>query len=390
VLDNTAASRLRLNPRLKILKPLDRKDHLTLCSPVRGAELKRLELSRERDPTLFEVVVGALIKLNRGASAADLAPEVPTMLSEWGILISDGAASAEVAFRCELPSGSDAGAGLGHALLESPVLDWVRVLPSGEGPDGLEVPLSSLSPHSQLVWVRYRPSGAWLPYWASDSRLTSLLRAQKEAGSVSRLDRELLTALVQAGDWQRQPLAVMASDPAYASSRYVTLPQLVSRPWLAAARKFYADAISEGYFGLDRSAVNQFFNYQEPLARLLQRQLTPLVAALWGRPVQPSYTYSVSYRPHAVLEVHTDREQCEHTISLLLEHTPSVEGPSPWPLCVIAPETRTTMRFHQSPGDGLLFRGRELPHFREELPAGHTSTSMFLHYVSTDFEGSLA
>jgi hypothetical protein len=37
----------------------------------------------------------------------------------------------------------------------------------------------------------------------------------------------------------------------------------------------------------------------------------------------------------------------------------------------------------------LLYRGRELPHFRDVLPAGHSSTSIFFHYVREGFAGTL-
>jgi hypothetical protein len=43
----------------------------------------------------------------------------------------------------------------------------------------------------------------------------------------------------------------------------------------------------------------------------------------------------------------------------------------------------------QALGDGLLYRGGELPHFRDVLPEGQTSTSLFFHYVPGDFTGSL-
>jgi hypothetical protein len=37
----------------------------------------------------------------------------------------------------------------------------------------------------------------------------------------------------------------------------------------------------------------------------------------------------------------------------------------------------------------LVYRGRRLPHWREALPDGCSSSSMFFHYVLQDFEGSL-
>jgi hypothetical protein len=40
-------------------------------------------------------------------------------------------------------------------------------------------------------------------------------------------------------------------------------------------------------------------------------------------------------------------------------------------------------------GDALVYRGRELVHYRNPLPEAHQSTSYFLHYVDADFDGRL-
>ena len=47
------------------------------------------------------------------------------------------------------------------------------------------------------------------------------------------------------------------------------------------------------------------------------------------------------------------------------------------------------MTVYQALGDGLAYRGTRLPHYRSKLGEGQTSTSIFFHYVSEDFVGSL-
>jgi len=36
-----------------------------------------------------------------------------------------------------------------------------------------------------------------------------------------------------------------------------------------------------------------------------------------------------------------------------------------------------------------MYRGTKLPHYRDRLPNGQTSTSIFFHYVAADFKGQL-
>ncbi len=103
--------------------------------------------------------------------------------------------------------------------------------------------------------------------------------------------------------------------------------------------------------------------------------------------VKPSYVYLAAYQGGAELDRHTDREQCEYSITLCIDATPEPEVQSPWPILL---DTRDgALRIWQYLGDGLLYRGRHLPHYRERLPDGCSSTSLLLHYVDHDFAGSL-
>jgi hypothetical protein len=45
------------------------------------------------------------------------------------------------------------------------------------------------------------------------------------------------------------------------------------------------------------------------------------------------------------------------------------------------------LRIWQYLGDGLIFRGRYLPHWRSQLPEGHTASSLLFHYVDQNFQG---
>ena len=72
---------------------------------------------------------------------------------------------------------------------------------------------------------------------------------------------------------------------------------------------------------------------------------------------------------------------------MLIDYSPEPDAESPWPLWLDA--KHGPIAIHQRLGDTLIYRGRELPHYRHQLPAGHTSTHLFFHYVPADFTGSL-
>jgi hypothetical protein len=112
------------------------------------------------------------------------------------------------------------------------------------------------------------------------------------------------------------------------------------------------------------------------------------VSAIAAEPVKPSYVYMASYLSGAELKKHTDREQCEFSVTLCVDFSPEPELETPWPIRL---DTATgTSTVYQAMGDGLAYRGTKLPHYRCALPEGMTSTSIFFHYVAESFTGSLA
>jgi hypothetical protein len=137
----------------------------------------------------------------------------------------------------------------------------------------------------------------------------------------------------------------------------------------------------------DEQCRRRYGMHNEPMARFLLHQLAAAVGRIVGRPVRPAYSYSLAYEAGAVLAPHIDREQCEYTVSLLIEGT--AEGAwEPWPLWLKV--NGEPVAVHQLPGDALVFAGRRLPHWRDRLPDGRTSTSLLLHYVDETFTGRLS
>ena len=137
----------------------------------------------------------------------------------------------------------------------------------------------------------------------------------------------------------------------------------------------------------DGQSALRYVVHNEVVARFLHQNLTPVVAAVAGVPVKPSYVYTANYLPGAVLPRHIDRAQCKYSISLCVDYLPEPVDATPWPLWL---ETATgTVAVYQELGDALFYRGCELPHFRTQLPPGHRSTSLFLHYVDAAFTGPL-
>jgi hypothetical protein len=249
----------------------------------------------------------------------------------------------------------------------------------------------------RVVWVPDAARLCWQPFWLGSALGEVLSRCTGGAPAPGDIPATAVRALRHAGIFlaagQEQQAQQRESDLSKAAEefrvhRHVSLAGLIHEFHIDALRKYYRRLVrSAGMYLGDGQTEHRYCVHNEPVSRFFHRQLTHAVALVAGCAVKPSYTYTVSYRGGAELASHTDREQCEFTLSLLLDYPPEREQESPWPLCL--EEGGRTAEVVQNIGDALLFCGRELPHFRPRLPDGYTSTSLLLHYVREDFAGPL-
>jgi hypothetical protein len=169
---------------------------------------------------------------------------------------------------------------------------------------------------------------------------------------------------------------------------HVPVAGLIHPFHLSALRRYYRNLIRTGRVRLgDNQSSQRYAAHNDPIARFFHHQLTSIVSRIVDQPVKPSYVYMASYQGGARLNKHVDREQCEFSVTLCLDYSPEPPLATPWPLRLQTSEATVTV--FQAIGDALLYRGRMLPHYRDELPPHHSSTSMFFHYVREDFTGPL-
>ena len=169
---------------------------------------------------------------------------------------------------------------------------------------------------------------------------------------------------------------------------YAPLPNLIHPFHVAALRRYYRHQIRSGAIRLgDRQSLLRYVAHNEPVARFFHHQIARVLSAVVGESLKPSYVYLASYLAGADLKKHTDREQCEFSITFCLDFSPEPKQATSWPISMDTAHGKVTV--YQALGDGLAYRGTRLPHYRAPLGAGQTSTSIFFHYVSQDFAGPL-
>lgn len=232
------------------------------------------------------------------------------------------------------------------------------------------------------LWLRYRQ--AWLCSWlrpggAPPVGLTGVLREQLQAAGVVTTDQAL-------ADRRRHGESLVEHGRAALERlRYCPLPQLLDPVLRGALANYYRQLIAAGDWPLGDAQVEQRHGWHnERIAQFLHNQLTDMVSSISGRPLKPTYCFASAYRGGAVLEAHLDREQCDYTLSLIVdEQAPA--GEASWPLWFQTSEGQHQVRLH--PGDAVLFRGCELPHWRGSASPDHEQINLLFHFVPAEWAG---
>src|SRR5450432_1401793 len=275
------------------------------------------------------------------------------------------------------------------------------VCPAGELPRelaGREADFSCLALQGTIAWVRDSTSGALMPFWLGP-HFESVVQGLKPGvrvtltladGARHRLTEAgiLITAGYQERSEQRWNSTVERSAAAFQQKGYAPIADLIHPFHIAALRRYYRHLIRTGAIKLgDGQSPLRYVAYNEPVARLFHRAIASRLSALAGQALKPSYVYLASYLSGAELKKHTDREQCEFSVTLCLDFSPEPALETPWPIRLDT--AAGSIAVYQALGDALAYRGTRLPHYRDALGAGQTSTSIFFHYVPVEFSGSL-
>ena len=140
---------------------------------------------------------------------------------------------------------------------------------------------------------------------------------------------------------------------------------------------------------LRQPAIEVYAHHYAPMLTFLWG-LTPRVAAAVGAELLPTYAYFRAYQKGDVCRVHSDRQACEHSLSLTLV----VGDGLPWALSVSterqdSPQPVVTDDFAGAPfgsvpmqaGDATLYQGTHHRHGRLDPNPNSWSAHLFLHWV---------
>jgi len=205
-------------------------------------------------------------------------------------------------------------------------------------------------------------------------------------------------------------LANMFSTSGYAIERGVLPPPVVD-----ALRRYHRAVIDERCAEFQDLQARRFTNHNDRLDAELLLSLLPLAEKVFGRALQPTYSYTATYVRGSPLKAHHDRAHTRFSLNICLGETSSEEGvdEKPWTLYFdkklqwkrtereaqilrvkahsedpkalqdIQDWETDILGFDMNPGDIFFYRGTHHYHFRKPLPH-HRSTHIFLMYAEKD------
>jgi len=133
--------------------------------------------------------------------------------------------------------------------------------------------------------------------------------------------------------------------------------------------------------------------YSFPPYRHYHSQIRLKLEKIIGRKLYNTYYYDRFYSPGMELAKHKDRDACEISFTFHV----ATNAKEQWPIWIETPygEDHSCIL---NPGDGMLYKGCDCNHWREELPREYTKTwygkkvekegilyhQIFFHYVLAD------
>ena len=132
--------------------------------------------------------------------------------------------------------------------------------------------------------------------------------------------------------------------------------------------------------GGDEQAPNSHCVYGDPAFDMVMAMSTEDIGKIVGKKLIPQYTYARIYKKGSDLKIHSDRPECQYSVTLSL----GGDYEKPWPIWI----KDYAGKSHEVPldqGDMVVYHGTELEHWREEFE-GDTQYQLFMHYVDSEGE----
>ena len=164
---------------------------------------------------------------------------------------------------------------------------------------------------------------------------------------------------------------------------------VLNKDLLELIQNYYRENISKNVWILGDRQSKRFKAHNEPMSRFMHYEILPLIEKIVGKVLKPTYTYLSAYVKGSDLPPHTDRSDCEYTVSFIVDKPKDCN----WNIYVHKPQqpVKHKGRYKITPpldecvpvdcdaGGLMIFQGTDHIHFREKLEGDYYNI-LLLHY----------
>lgn len=138
----------------------------------------------------------------------------------------------------------------------------------------------------------------------------------------------------------------------------------------------------DGFLGDDTCGNTSYNFYGDELVETLLELILPNMEEYTGLKLVPTYGFLRLYQNGNELPYHSDRDSCEISTTLFLGHNIENVDKNLYPdynWTIYVEKNKEKIPVSLNPGDMLIYKGIELPHWREKF-IGNNHAQIFLHY----------
>ena len=158
---------------------------------------------------------------------------------------------------------------------------------------------------------------------------------------------------------------------------YIRVPNLVDELTIATISQYLENKINRGIWEklpIVESEPTSYRYYADPLIEVMLARCKEAIEEATGKELLPTYSYVRIYTPGEELGLHVDRPACEVSVTVNVATKGEID-----PFFTIYNGSKE-MHF-LNPGDGLIYKGCEVGHYRKPLLDGQLLVQFMLHYV---------
>jgi len=159
--------------------------------------------------------------------------------------------------------------------------------------------------------------------------------------------------------------------------RYLLVKGILPQTILEYLKVYYAVLLANNRFCNDSECPSSLSLGGDAALDAVLEWIRPEVSRLVGFDLAPTYSYTRQYARGEVLTRHTDRDACEISVTASIQ-IPKGAGPS---VVHLKPPTLDETKVEMFEGDGCVYAGTEVEHWRERFRVGGY-IQLFLHFIA--------